>query len=111
MAGRRKTGAHGLVERIPGVCDDGVFERQPRRQNEPGCGGASSMVQAGGDTEVPTASNPPVIEQLTSMGVLGQDTQAISFGGSGAKFTALRNRRGVRAGQDGLIQKQLNLTG
>ena len=65
-------------------------ERQPRRQPEIGRGGASSMVEAGG--------------------VLGQDTQAISFGGSGAKFTALRNRRGVRAGQDGLIQKRLNLT-
>ena len=76
MAGRRKT------------------ERQPRRQPEIGRGGASSMVQAGGDIEVPTASHHPEREHLTSRGVLGQDTQAISFGGSGAKFTALRNRRG-----------------
>ena len=64
--------------------------RKTERQPEFWRGGASSMVEAGG--------------------VLGQDTQAISFGGSGAKFTALRNRRGVRAGQDGLIQKRLNLT-
>ena len=98
VAGRRKTGAHGLIGRIPG-CGHGVFERQHRRQPEPGSGGASSKVQAGEDAE-----------QLTSRGVLGQDARTISFGGSGAKFTPLRNRRGVRAGQDGLIQKRLNLT-
>ena len=110
MAGRRKTGAHGLVDRIPRVGGDVVFERQPRRQPEHGSDGASSKVQAGEDAEVPTASNPPELEQLTSRGVLSQDTRTISFGGSGAKFTPLRNRRGVRAGQDGLIQKRLNLT-
>ena len=48
------------------------------------------------------------------MGFLKRDTETnptpISFGGSGARFSSLRNRRGVRSGQDGLVQKRLVLT-
>ena len=32
------------------------------------------------------------------------------FGGSGARFASLRNRRGVRGGADGLIQTRLKLS-
>ena len=32
------------------------------------------------------------------------------FGGSGARFATLRNRRGVRGGKDGLVQTRLKLS-
>ena len=94
MACRRKTVAQGLFVKLPEVGGDGAVERQPGRQPESGSGAIGNVTP----------------EQHTPRGVLSQDPHTISFGGSGAKFTALRNRRGVRGGQDGLIQKRLNLT-
>ena len=95
LAGRRKTGSKPQAGGGSGTTSTSA-ERQPES-----CGTGEENNKASKVVPVP-------------MGVLGQDTltnpPAISFGGSGAKFSSLRNRRGVRAGQDGLVQKRLVLT-
>ena len=89
VAGRRNTGS-----KPPSAA--AAAERQPESD-----GTAKATCKASNDVPVP-------------MGVLSQDIRTnppvISFGGSGARFGSLRNRRGVRAGQDGLVQKRLVLT-
>ena len=46
-------------------------------------------------------------ETVKPRGLLEASTE---FGGSGARFASLRNRRGVRGGEDGLIQTRLKLS-
>ena len=59
MASRRKTVVKGLIDKLPGVCEDGAFERQPGRQPASGSG-----VQEGCGTTGRTASDPPEDGQL-----------------------------------------------
>ena len=56
--------------------------------------------QAGGGVRVRDESIKP-------RGVLAATPK---FGGSGARFATLRNRRGVRGGADGLVQTRLRLS-
>ena len=90
VAGRRNTGS-----KPPSAAP--AAERQPESD-----GTAKATCKASNDDDVPVP-----------MRVLSQDIRTnppvISFGGSGARFGSLRNRRGVRAGQDGLVQKRLVL--
>ena len=94
MAGRRKTGSSKTQ------AGGTTTSTSSGRQSESGDTGAETI----------RSSN----EVLVPMGFLKRDTDTnptpISFGGSGARFSSLRNRRGVRSGQDGLVQKRLVLT-
>ena len=92
VAGRRNTGS-----KPPSAAP--AAERQPERD---GTAAPAAERQPESDgTAAPAAERQPESD--------GTAAPVIGFGGSGARFGSLRNRRGVRAGQDGLVQKRLVL--